>query len=56
MKVKINEKSSYKIVFEWVREGREVTTGWLSARDAKNLIDLCNANPIKIHVIEEMAA
>ena len=56
MKLQINDQSQYQITFEWLREKRTVTTGWLSAQDTKNLIDLCNANPIKIHVIEEWAA
>ena len=56
MKVVIKEKAKYQITFEWLREGREVTTDWLSSKDAKNLIDLCNANPIRIWVIEEQAA
>ena len=56
MKVNLKPNSSYQITFEWIREGREVTTQWLSAEEAKNLIDLCNSNPIKIYAIEEWAA
>ncbi|QDP54054.1 MAG: hypothetical protein Unbinned1502contig1001_41 [Prokaryotic dsDNA virus sp.] len=56
MKVVIKENAKYQITFEWVRESREVTTEWLSAKDARNLIDLCNANPIRIGDIKEKAA
>ena len=56
MKIEIHENANYRIIFEWVREKRVVVTDWLKAEDAEGEIDLCNANPIKIHGIERKAA
>ena len=56
MNVVIKQNAKYRMTFEWVREERTVVTEWMRPNDVKRLIDLCNANPIKIHNIEEQAA